>query len=295
MDNETEFRIDATLRELLARNVPKKFNKSVESIETKQLEEYSANQREEDFRLGEIVRCLHPSPSYKNTTVLIDRLRPILHVYLAMKQTVDQVVDPQSVSKELRSLEAKLQTVEVRLRNDTRDRILLERLDKEHISDLGYNLKAFRNAGQIDEKITIAHLSVEDMLLKTREINSYFQYKADQVSGSGRRKNDYSVHYLVFALADLFREVGKIKGSIMVSFNDDEEPTGAFWKLVKTFCDHLDSNLKKEYKGNFPEMIKTLCRRCQKANYPTTQFTAHPDTQLLLDFMSVVHQTKSRK
>lgn len=295
MSSPPSFDVDPALKELLAKNVPAKFNRSVETVGKKRSEEYSTNQQEEDFRFCEVVRCLHPSPSFKNQQVLSGKLRPILNVYLAMKQTVDQVVDPKSVSKELLSLVAKLQTVEARLRNDARDRVLMERLEIKDISALGHDSKAFGAAGQIDEKIAVAHQSISHMLREIGVLNSYFEYKTDQLSGRGRRKNDYSVHYMVFALADLFLEVGKIDGAIMVSFNDDDEPTSAFWELIKTFCYHLDRELEKEYKGNFPEMIKTMCRRYQKSDYCTKRLTAYPDTQLLLGFMSAVHLSKSKK
>jgi hypothetical protein len=295
MNNAPKFEVDPEFKELLARNVPADFERVVGGLRNKLAKELAENRHKVDLGFDEIVKCLHRSPSPKDIKNLRGKLFKILSLYLAMKQSVDHVINPKEVSKEIDSLKAKLQTVEARLRNDQRDQLLVERLEIEDIVELGNSLQAFRGAGHIDERVVVTRLFIENTLKELSEMQSYFRYKADKVSGPGRRKNDYSIHYMIFALADLFNDVGEVDGAIMVSFNDDDEPISAFWILVKTFCDHLDWDVEKEYRGKFPEFIKTLCRRYQKTEYSTGKFTSRPDTQLLLDFMSVVHELKSNK
>lgn len=128
------------------------------------------------------------------------------------------------------------------------------------------------------------------------QMSSFFNYKAGLIQKTGRKLNDYSLHYLVFSLGDIFESYGKMTGSAMVSFDRiTEEPIGNFWNLVDSYCENFDSSLQEltERETNFAEKIKRLCRRRNDINFDTSGLSQNPDTQRLLDFMQAVEKSKT--
>lgn len=296
--DKRELVIDADQTELLARNVPEDFNKFVRKQAKNRNDSGSRNHNNETLiRLGEVVGSLKitDDSNFMIRNRIVNRLTTVLDVYLAMKASVDQLINTKEVLREILRLDAAIESVALSLKNDARDSLIVERNALSDISEIGNDSKSFCDANQIDERIAIAHQMILHMSTELKYVRSYFKYKGGLVSGSGRRKNDYSIHYLVFALGEVFQDVKGSDASVMVSFNDDDLPTSKFWSFFEAFCQNCDPELIRVFEGNFAQTVKTMCRRYQKADYSVKQLTNKPDTQTLLDFMVAVHKVKSAR
>lgn len=290
--------IDADQKELLARNVPEDFKAFVRKQADNRCNSGIRNHNNETLiRLGEVVGFLEiaDDPSFKIRGGTVNRLTKVLDVYFAMKASVDQLINTKEVLSEISKLDRAIRSVALTLKNDARDRLVVERNVLTDISQIGNKSEAFESAKQIDERIAIAHQMILHMSTELEGVKSYFKYKGGLISGSGRRKNDYSIHYLVFALGGIFQDVKGSDASVMVSFNDDDLPTSKFWSFLEAFCQNCDPALIRVFEGNFAQTVKTICRRYQKAGYSVEELTNKPDTQSLLDFMVAVHKVKSAR
>lgn len=296
--DRTELQIDEDQMELLTRNVPTDFKSFVKKQSDRRRSGGNSNQIDESLiRFGEVISSLEISndPNYRIRGATANRLMKILDVYLAMKASVDQLINTKEVLMEINKLDRAIKSVALSLKNDARDHLITERNLLSDISEVGDCSDDFNRSKQIDEKIAIARQMTLKMSAELKGVKDYFKYKGGLISGSGRRKNDYSLHYLVFALGGVFQDVNGTDVSVMVSFNDDEEPTSKFWSFIRSFCENCDPDLMKEFSGNFAQTVKNICRRYQKADHSVSELTDRPDTQRLLDFMVVVHRAKSRK
>lgn len=296
--DELKLTIDDEQKELLARNLPEDFHTFVRKQALNRRDVGSRKQNHEWWiKLGEVVSSLEVAndPSFRVRGGILNHLMKVLDVYFAMKASVDQLINTKEVLTEINKLDRAIRSVALTLKNESRDKLIAERNALTDISEIGNQSGAFLRAKQIDEKIAIAHQMVLFMSAELEDVMGYFKYKGGLITGSGRRKNDYSIHYLVFALGELFQDVKGSNASVMVSFNDDDQPTSKFWSFFETFCQNCDPALIKEFDGNFAQTTKTICRRYQRATYSVKSLTSRPDTQTLLDFMVAVHKVKSAR
>lgn len=294
----TDLHIDEDQMELLARNVPANFKSFVHRQAKFRREINDRNHKNKDpLRINDFMIHLFDDEctNYKRRNGTANYLVKVFDVYFAMKASVDQLINTKEVLTEISKLDRAIKSVALSLKNEARDHLITERNLLSDISEVGDCSDDFKRSQQIDERIAIAHQMTLKMSAELKDVKDYFKYKGGLISGSGRRKNDYSLHYLVFALGGVFQDINGPDASVMVSFNDDEEPTSKFWLFIRSFCENCDPELMKEFSGNFAQTVKNICRRYQKADHSVSELTNRPDTQRLLDFMVVVHRAKSRK
>lgn len=97
----TTFNVEEGFEELLAKNVPRKFNRLVDAERQRILPDSNLEQKQFSYRCAAVIGRLHPNPSVQNSLVLEERIACIMCVYEAMKKSVDQIVKPKDIAKEL--------------------------------------------------------------------------------------------------------------------------------------------------------------------------------------------------